>query len=75
MYAAGACSRLTFIMKTRNLTEEEALQEIAAIDGELPQLPDLEEEIYKTKQPQTSTDGEDEDEKAPQDAQGAADEV
>lgn len=75
MYAAGACSRLTFIMKTRNLTEEEALQEITAIDGELPRLPDLEEEIYKTKQQQTTTDGEDEDEKTPQDAQGAADEV
>lgn len=56
MYAAGACSRLTFIMKTRNLTEAEALKEIQLIDGDLPPEADAELEIFQKRKEQEDDD-------------------
>ena len=65
LYAAGGCSQLTFIMKTRGLTRDQAVQELKEINGELPLMTDAEFAIYNS---QGQKKDENDNEEAPDEA-------
>ena len=49
MVAAGFATQKRGIAKTLNITEDEAAQELAEINGELPQENDAELSLYNRK--------------------------